>query len=244
MTIVSVIHLATLGAEQFLSPAQGGPLGFHFVAAPPRGDLVRQGKHPLAILMPMHRHKAVKFEPLATALHRGGFAVLAANYRQLGGPYANAWQDMNRVKQWAISQPFVDAERIYLIGASIGSSVAIDLARRQPTGIQGLILMSPGLNYLKLAILPMLSTLKPIPILMTADASERAPVRTLRTVLKMRFKDVRRLVRAGIGHGTNQLIKSPTLSEQLLITLRTWTEKNCDRTRPQKRQTLNEGCKK
>ena len=241
--MITIILLAGLGSEQRLSASQGGPLSYHFVAPSQKGDLVREGKHPLVILMPMHRHKAVDFEPLAKVLHKGGFAVLAVNYRKLGGPYGKAWRDMNTLKSWALGQPFVDPKRVYLVGASVGSSVAIDLARRKPKGIKGLILMSPGLNDLKLAVLPMLSELKPMPILMTADAKERSAVRTLKTVLKMRFPDVRRIVRAGIGHGTDQLRNSTTLSEQLLITLRTWAEKNCDRTRV-KKQTLNEGCKK
>jgi hypothetical protein len=62
-------------------------------------------------------------------------------------------------------------------------------------------------------------------------------------VLKMRFSDVRRIRRVGMGRGGEQLSKSSSLADQLLITLRTWAEKNCDRTAP-KKKTLNEGCKK
>jgi hypothetical protein len=46
-----------------------------------------------------------------------------------------------------------------------------------------------------------------------------------------------------MGRGGEQLSKSSSLADQLLITLRTWAEKNCDRTAP-KKKTLNEGCKK
>jgi pimeloyl-ACP methyl ester carboxylesterase len=243
MSLATIIILASLGAEQKLTAADGGPLTYFFRSAPSSGDLGRDKKHPLVILLPMHRHKKEGLRAFGEVLHRGGFAVLIADYRDQGGPYEQSWKDVETLRRWALRQRGVDEQRVYLIGASIGSSVAIDMARRNPEGIEGLILMSPGLNYLGLAVLPMLAKLRPVPILMTADYKERSALSTLRTVLKARFPALRAIIRAGIGHGSDQFDKSPSLKEQLLITLRTWAEKNCDRVKP-KKMMLDEGCKK
>jgi pimeloyl-ACP methyl ester carboxylesterase len=243
MNIATLILLATFGAQHQLPRSQGGPLSYHFVPAPPRGDLVREGLHPLAILLPMHQHKQASMAPLARALHLGGFAVLSPDYRHFTGPYTTAWNDVELLRRRISKQPGVDPTRVFLVGASVGSSVAIDLARRRGQGVAGLVLMSPGLNYLGLKVLPMLAELPKVPVLMTADVQERMAVRTLRTVLKTRLTRLHRLVRAGIGHGSDQFTRSPTMADQIVIMMRTWAEKNCDRTKP-KKNTLNEGCTK
>ena len=243
MNIATLILLATFGGEHRLPSSQGGPLSYHYAAAPPRGDLVREGLHPLAILLPMHQHKKASMAPLARALQLGGFAVLSPDYRHFKGPYDRSWKDVELLRQRLIKMPGVDPTRVFLVGASVGSSVAIDLARRRPQGIAGLVLMSPGLNYRGLKVLPMLAELPKVPVLMTADVQERMAVRTLRTVLKTRLTRLNRLVRAGIGHGSEQLTRSPTMANQIVIMMRTWAEKNCDRTKP-KKNTLNQGCTK
>jgi pimeloyl-ACP methyl ester carboxylesterase len=243
MNFATIILLASLGTEQRISAAAGGPLTYFFTSAPISGDLGRDKKHPLVILLPMHRHKKESLSAFGEVLHRGGFAVLIADYRQQGGPYKQSWKDVETLRRWALLQNGVDEKRVYLVGASIGSSVAIDTARHNPKGIEGLILMTPGLNYLGLAVLPMLAELRPVPVLMTADYKERSALSTLRTVLKGRFPALRAIIRAGIGHGSEQFDKSPSMKDQLLITLRSWAEKNCDRVKL-KKMMLDEGCKK
>ena len=98
----------------------------------------------------------------------------------------------------------------------------------------------PVLKAGKRSVLPLLSELTPQPILLTADVRHRtstSAVSTLKTVLKMRFPDVRRIRRARLGTGFDQLSASATLTDQLVITLRTWAEKNCDRTAPKKKRS-------
>jgi len=243
MSLATIILLASLGPAQRIHVPQVGAQSVYFKPAPKSGDLVRQGLHPLAVMLSEHRHKATEFEPLVKALGSGGFNRLVLS---LPAPAAKGSSAIQAALKWALKQPGVDRERIYLISSLTAGVSAIDYAGTQSDGIKGLLWLSPTLKAKELSVLPLLSKLSPMPILLTADARDAAAtsaVTTLRTVLKMRFSDLRRIRRVGMGRGAEQLSKSSSLADQLLITLRTWAEKNCDRTAP-KKKTLNEGCKK
>ena len=243
MSLATTILLATFATSTPVSVGPGTKTTLRYKAAPAQGDLIRDGKHPLVLLLPDAGKRAKVFRDLAERLHRGGFAVAAINYPKKGAA-DQAWKAARAARDWALAQPAVDPERIFIVGAEFGAAVAIDTAGREPAGVAGLVLLSPRLNPEGLAVLPMLSKLQPVPVLMTADITDRNDLNTLRTVLKLRFTDVRRILRAKLGRGSAQLSNSPSLADQLVITTRTWAEKNCDRTRQKKADTLDEGCTK
>ena len=243
MSVTAVILLASLGPTTTIHVPQMGMQKIIYRGAPRSGDLVRDGMHPLTILLSDHRHKTSQFEKLFHGLGTGGFNRLAL---ALPESSKHAYKALQTTLNWALKQPRVDPERIYIVSASTTGLAALYEATRRAKGIQGLIWLSPVLQAHGESVLPLLSKLTPMPMLLTADvrdAQATQAVQTLRMVLKMRFPDVRRIRRANLGEGTAQLTKSTTLADQLIITLRTWAEKNCDRTAP-KKKTLNEGCKK
>ena len=243
MSLPAIILLASLGPASTIKVPKMGTHNVFFKAAPRSGDLVREGLHPLALLISDHRHKADQFEKLYNGLGVGGFSRAALT---LPKTIKDSGKTLEVALQWSLKQPQVDPERIYLISDTSAGIVAIQQAIKQHKGIQGLVWLSPVLKAQDQSVLPLLSKLSPMPIVLTADVRDKEAtnaVNTLRTVLKMRFPDVRRIRRANLGRGVNQLQRSATLADQLIITLRTWAEKNCDRTAP-KKKTLNEGCKK
>jgi hypothetical protein len=243
MSLPAIILLASLGPATTIQVPKMGTHHVFFKAAPRSGDLVRNGLHPLAVLISDHRHKADQFQKLYHGLGVGGFNRVALTIPKSAKQGAEL---LEAVLNWSLKQPQVDRERIYMISSVSAGIVAIQQATKQPDGIQGLIWLSPVLQAAGESVLPLLSKLSPMPMVLTADVRDQpatSATNTLRTVLKIRFPDVRRIRRAQLGQGAAQLQRSATLADQLIITLRTWAEKNCDRTAP-KKKTLNEGCKK
>ena len=87
----------------------------------------------------------------STILNQNGYATLAIDLRGHGDSisavdWALAEQDLTAVWEWFISQPEIDPTNSYVIGASIGSNLALRTAAAQPA-VKASVLLSPGLNY-------------------------------------------------------------------------------------------------
>lgn len=84
--------------------------------------------------------------PLLEQLRRAGFSVLAYDYRgygqSTGGPpsAAGAYRDVRAVYRYAVERLGVEPARLILLGRSVGSGPAAELAAREPVG--GLVLES------------------------------------------------------------------------------------------------------
>ena len=84
--------------------------------------------------------------PLAAALHRHGLQVLLVDYRGYGGNPGAPTEtglaaDSRAAHAFLIGRPDVDASRIVYFGESLGTAVAVDLAREHPPA--ALVLRSP-----------------------------------------------------------------------------------------------------
>ncbi len=121
---------------------------------------------PVVILLHMYRSNKEAWTPLIPAPEYAGFAVLAIDLRGHGAsvePTAmnlaqraadrdatlfNAMhEDVAAALKWLGSRSEVNLEHVALIGASVGCSVALDSAVREPR-IDAVVLMTPGKNYL------------------------------------------------------------------------------------------------
>jgi pimeloyl-ACP methyl ester carboxylesterase len=88
---------------------------------------------------------------LANLLADNSFAVLAIDMRghgETGGrrDWAAVERDVQQIWQEFTNWPEVDGERTAVIGASIGSNMALIAAANEPA-IKTVVLLSPGLNY-------------------------------------------------------------------------------------------------
>lgn len=146
---------------------------------------------PVAILLHMYRSDRSSWAPLIPHLQRAGFAVLAFDLRghgQSGGAKAaelrkqvvehdpivvrDMHYDLEAARRWVATRPEIDQARVALIGASIGSTIAIiDAAKDRSVDV--VVAMSPGTGYSGLdTTLPMLN-IRPRPVLLTATGYER-----------------------------------------------------------------------
>jgi fermentation-respiration switch protein FrsA (DUF1100 family) len=84
--------------------------------------------------------------PLLQQFHRTGFSVLSYDYRgyglSTGGPASakGAYRDLQAVYRYAVEELGIQPDRLILLGRSVGSGPATELAARVPVG--GLILES------------------------------------------------------------------------------------------------------
>ena len=72
--------------------------------------------------------------------------------------FAAMHQDAIAAVRWLVKEGKCDAKRIALVGASVGCSIAIDAAQRNPTEIAAVVCLTPGLKYLGLDTLAQLKT--------------------------------------------------------------------------------------
>ncbi|RMH01199.1 MAG: hypothetical protein D6702_12060 [Planctomycetota bacterium] len=121
---------------------------------------------PALVLLPMYRGAKEDWTPLLGALHERGIAALALDPRGHGesrtGPdgedlaarvaardpelFRAMWRDAAAGVDWLVARGH-RPERIGLLGASVGCSVAIDAARRDPR-LRVVGTLTPGRNYL------------------------------------------------------------------------------------------------
>ena len=118
-------------------------------------------KAPVAILIHMYPMDRKSWAPIIPFLHDVGFAILAYDVRGKGqsvlpaerdlrGQYgkrdpalfAEAWRDAEGAKNILAKQADCDVSRLVVIGASVGSSIAIDFARRDKD-VKAIVCLSP-----------------------------------------------------------------------------------------------------
>lgn len=125
-------------------------------------------KAPSAILIHMYPADRASWKPLIPELRQAGFAVLAYDIRGHAGSadqgernlkeqydqrdpalFASAAMDTDTAVNFLSSEPGCDPQRVVLIGASIGCSIAMDYAPRTPV-VKAIVCLSPGTNYMEL----------------------------------------------------------------------------------------------
>ena len=84
-------------------------------------------------------------------LNQQGYATLAIDLRGHGQSgsdvdWALAEEDLLSVWEWFTSQPEIDPANSMIIGASIGSNLALRTATNAPS-VKAVVMLSPGLNY-------------------------------------------------------------------------------------------------
>ncbi len=160
---------------------------------------VAEGKRtPVAILIHMYPADRSSWKPLVPKLRDAGIAVLAHDIRGTGGSikpeernlkegYANrdpqhfaaAWMDVEGARGWLSKQDNIDFNRIVLIGASVGCSIALDFVSRQPDA-KAVVCISPGTNYMELDSLGQIRNCSNVPILLVAPEGEYSAVEELK----------------------------------------------------------------
>lgn len=175
------------------------------------------GPAPLAVLLHMYRQDRSTWKPLVGPLHDAGFAVLAIDLRGHGestepstmrlaermkqrdpGLFNAMHLDVEAGVKWARQQPGVDPEKLVLVGASVGCSVALDVTVRD-AGVDAAVCLSPGTNYLGMDSTVHIQKTRAVPILLLAEEKERDAVDAL---AKLATNARGEIVGPGEHHGT------------------------------------------
>jgi pimeloyl-ACP methyl ester carboxylesterase len=108
---------------------------------------------PAIVLVHMLSRSHHEWDHAAEALNAAGFGVLAIDLRGhggSGGSYADGLgpmqQDVQAAVDWLQSRPDVSGGRVGIAGASLGASLAVNVAAADPA-VRSVALLSPGGEY-------------------------------------------------------------------------------------------------
>lgn len=152
---------------------------------------------PIVILLHMYKSDSSAFDPLAPQLHAAGFAVLAIDLRGHGGSVGPPEMKLaERVNQkdrklfgamdkdveagylWLLEQPQVDPARVAIVGASVGSSVALDYSARDRS-VDAVVCLTPGTDYVGIDAGACIEKYGSRPLLLMASEPEKGSAERL-----------------------------------------------------------------
>ena len=162
---------------------------------------VKEGERtPVAVLIHMYPATRESWKPLVPVLRdKLGIAVLAYDIRGTGeslkpedrnlaegyqnrdeAHFAGAWMDAAGAQTWLATQSHIDPARTIFIGASVGCSIALQLAAQMPP-VKGVACLSPGEKYMGIDSIAHMKMLKDMDtkVLLIAPEGEYAAVEKL-----------------------------------------------------------------
>lgn len=156
----------------------------------------------------------------ATQLQVAGYAVLAPDLRGHGESegeteWAVMADDVARALETLADQPEVDAERIAIVGASIGANLALVGGTAAPS-VRAVALLSPGLDYRGVRTEEAMIAYGDRPILIAASQEDTYAVSSAQTLERLAQGQPVLAIYDGAGHGTEMLARQPDLNDLLL----------------------------
>jgi len=157
-------------------------------------DMPDQGTdiHTGVILLPMYRHTRESWQPLVQQLTAAGFTCLSLDLRGHGQSRYGADGSDDEQKVLARDPKFFNAmyldvaaadrwlrnaepqlEKMVVIGASVGCSVAVHAIAGGAVRADAVVLMTPGKNYLGVPTMGHITTWSPIPLLILSSEEEQ-----------------------------------------------------------------------
>ncbi|MCA9979067.1 MAG: alpha/beta fold hydrolase [Anaerolineales bacterium] len=157
---------------------------------------------------------------LTDALLADGYAVLALDMRGHGESgsdreWEKADDDLMRVWQYFVGLENVDEGETAVIGASIGSNMALRTGANQPA-IKTVVLLSPGLDYRRVTTDDAIVLYGDRPILIVASEEDSYAADSSRTLAELAQGEAVLQMYNGAGHGTNMFAAEPGLTQLLL----------------------------
>ncbi|MBN1341443.1 MAG: alpha/beta fold hydrolase [Phycisphaerae bacterium] len=188
----------------------------------------RQGGAPVVILLHQYPSTRSSWRPLAPLFHEAGYAVLAPDLRGHGDSvkpegmklaqgkesrspkhYREAYQDVFGAYEWLRTRKEVDLSRLAIVGASIGTSVAIDYAARDPS-VDVVVCLSPGPEYFGVDSRRHIAKYGDRPILLISPDNERDRSEALGAIDKAATV---KIIKDSDQHGTFMFGKVPGIEK-------------------------------
>ncbi|MEN8189053.1 MAG: alpha/beta fold hydrolase [Thermodesulfobacteriota bacterium] len=160
------------------------------------GEMSLPGKKDIGaavILLPMYRHTRQSYQPLLSHLTRNGFTVLAMDLRGHGESrlaadgsddeqrvidrdpsiFNEMYRDVEAASQYLARTTGIPQQRQLIIGASVGCSVAVHSVSKDVIRPAGVVLLTPGENYLGVPTLEHVTTWPGTPLLILSSREEQ-----------------------------------------------------------------------
>ena len=164
------------------------------------------GSAPAVLLLHQLSSRKEAWSPLTPALLEAGYAVLAVDMRghgETGGAmdWPKAEQDVQLWIDWLRTQPGVDADRVSLVGASIGSNLALRGLANDPRVLTA-VALSPGLNYRDVTTSDAVQTIGSRPVFLVAAHGDTYSDDTVKQLGMLATGDTLIRLYGGSAHGT------------------------------------------
>lgn len=191
--------------------------------------------HPPGLIL-VHRQggRADLWEPLAVRAQQSGYLVVAFDLRGHGGSRDGAKQPMDfrrfQPADWQGVQLDIDAakkllldsgadpENLFIAGEALGASLALQYTVEHPD-IQGLVMLSPGLDGHGIAAEPLLARLAQRPTLLVWAEGDAYAASSGSTLKAMAPGHVESHTYPGTAHGTDIFATSPQSMGQIVVWL-------------------------
>jgi len=210
-------------------PTPSGPTDFTFIA--PDGAQLAVAYYPpivrpapAVLLLHMLGRSKADWDSFACNLQKQGYAVMAMDLRGHGastGPVDWTKADDDTLAAWQVlsSRPEVDVTRTAIVGASIGSNLALIAGAAEPR-VKAVVALSPGEDYMGLKPGDTIASFGVRPVLLVASADD---VYSFDSIQKLAPKAIAAEKKefTNAGHGP-AMFADPTL-EPFLIN---WLNKN------------------
>jgi dienelactone hydrolase len=157
---------------------------------------------------------------LVDELAANGYAVLALDMRghgETGGSqdWVQVEDDIQRVWQYFVDRPEVDAEKTAVLGASIGSNMALIAAANEPA-MRTAILLSPGLVFRGVAPAERLPDYGDRPLLIVASENDYYSEDSANKLAETAVGETSVKIYQTAGHGTEMFAPQPDLTPLIL----------------------------
>lgn len=231
LAVMAVPALAEASAPEARSVTYKSPDGVQIVADYYAPKETGQGRAPIVIMLHQYPSTRSSWRPLAALFHDAGFAVLAPDLRGHGESiqpesmnlaqgkesrspkhYGAAYQDVLGAYEWLRRRKDVDLSRFAIVGASIGSSVAVDYAARDKS-VDVVVCLSPGVDYFGVDSRRHIAEYGDRPILLISPANERSSSETLGKAAK---NATVKIIEDSKLHGTFMFGKVPGIEQTVL----------------------------
>ncbi len=191
-----------------------------------RGTLYRAAVEPAPAVLLLHMlgGRSADWLPLITPLQQAGYTALAMDLRGHGSTHgAQDWelarQDVAVMLAALRAVDGVDAERVGVVGASIGANLALTGCAAD-TLCRTAVLLSPGLDYHGVTTEGPLAALGERPVLIVASSEDRESADSSRTLDGLAQGEHQLILYDGAGHGTRMFGPQPGLVQTILDWLR------------------------
>lgn len=158
------------------------------------------------------------WDTFAKQLQKMGYAAMAIDLRGHGATggtanWAKAPDDVRAAYNVLVARPEVDSLRTAIIGASIGSNLALMVGASEPK-VSAVIALSPGLDYLGVNPTASMRNFANRPVLLVASQGDTYSYDSAKSLAQLAIAAEPRVL-SGATHGTDML-SEPSLTPVLI----------------------------